>query len=120
KLEWPALQARLASLCRTEAGQELGLNLTPNLDRAAIEERWREVEPLQKLAESGYIPPIGEQVAMENIFRSIKLRQILTGEALRTIFSLLTQVKHLHLFCENFESPCLTLKLFRANTYPLP
>lgn len=120
KLEWPILLTQLAELGQTEDGKRYLLGLQPNLSKEKIQERWNLVEPLRQMASHGYRAPIGELPKLDHIFRAASLGQMLAGEELREVHSLLEATEKVHHFATDFAEKCSTLKKFRARLYPMP
>ena len=111
KLQWPRLLDLLASFTQTHAGKGHCLALKPSLSRQDIEDQWRETTPLRDLIRSGYVPPIGDLPELTGTFRATGLGQVLDGEALREILSLLQTVQGVQRFASDFASRCLPLQL---------
>ena len=120
KLEWPLLLAGLSGHCHTEEGKERCLALWPNKDRTEIEDRWRAVEPLRRLAGQSYRAPIGNLAPISQELRAAKLGQILGGLDLRAVFNVLESTRKVHGFAVDFETKCTSLRRFKANLHPMP
>ena len=89
KLQWTQLCEALAAEANTVEGHHTCLTLKPRFDKIDIELRWQDVLPLRDLLRSGYRPPIGELPEMHLIFRAVSLGQILEGESIWSVFTLL-------------------------------
>jgi DNA mismatch repair protein MutS2 len=119
-LQWDLLLDKLAGHAQTTPARQLCLNLPVNLSKTEIEQRWEEVEPIRALVSKGYTPPVGELGFMEPIFKSIKVGQILDGEALRDILVLLDTTKRVQRFTLDFGGDNRTLGNIGRLLYPLP
>lgn len=120
KLEWPLLVETLAGFCQTLPGRDRALALTPQLEKDAVLERWHDVEPLRRLVGQGYRPPIGELQALGHLLRAAGLGQILGGQELRQIATLLEATRKVHAFAGDFTARCTTLRRFHLHLYPMP
>ncbi len=120
KLEWPLLVERIAGHTHTDEGRERSLALVPNLAREAIEERWRAVEPLRRLASQSYRAPVGMLAPIGPFLRAAKLGQILGGVELRMVANVLESTRKVHGFAADFEARCTSLRRFRGSLHPMP
>jgi len=119
KLDWPVLLESLAGRTQTEQGKARCLQLKPTLRHQEIQRRWASVGPLRNLLRDGYRPPIGDLATMTGIFRAIELGQILVGEDLCQILRLLTAVRHVKTFADDFSERCQPLAEMSGQLYPL-
>lgn len=120
KLQWSQLCEALAAEANTIEGHHSCLHLKPRFDKLDIELRWQDVIPLRDLLRSGYRPPIGELPEMQLIFRAVSLGQILEGEAIWSVYTLLQMVRSVHQFAMDKQERCKTLGTFYRLIHPLP
>ncbi|MEZ4742235.1 MAG: hypothetical protein R3B45_07295 [Bdellovibrionota bacterium] len=120
KLEWQRLLTKLESFCHSEDGVRLCNTLKPALTRTQVEQRWAIVEPLKDLADQGYRAPIGALIPMQKVFRASSLGQILEGNELRDILSLLLSVEKVDRFLSDFSDRCSPLAKIKTQVYALP
>lgn len=120
KLQWHLLLKKLASFAQTPAGEDDCLNLKPNKSIDDINTLWAQVVPLRELIQSGYTPPIGETPILDDVFQACSVGQILDGESLRAVLSLLQTVKALLSFTRSMKDRCSTLIRFNSSLYSLP
>ncbi|MBC7532815.1 MAG: Smr/MutS family protein [Oligoflexus sp.] len=120
KLEWHQLCEALAAEANTIEGHHSCLTLKPSFDILDIELRWQDVIPLRDLLRSGYRPPIGELPEMHLTFRAVSLGQILEGEAIWSVYTLLMMVRNVHQFATDKQDRCKTLAKFYRLIQPLP
>ncbi|RYZ58164.1 MAG: hypothetical protein EOP07_07825 [Proteobacteria bacterium] len=120
KLQWSQLCEALAAEANTVEGHHSCLILKPNFDKLDIELRWQDVIPLRDLIRSGYRPPIGELPEMHLTFRAVSLGQILEGEAIWSVYTLLQMVRNVHQFAADKQDRCKTLGKFYRLILPLP
>ncbi len=120
KLQWPQLCEALAAEASTVEGHLNCINLKPSFDKLDIELRWQDVLPLRDLVRSGYRPPIGELPEMHLTFRAVSLGQILEGEAIWSVYTLLQMVRGVHQFAMDKQERCKTLGKFYRLIQPLP
>ena len=120
KLQWHQLCEALAAEANTVEGHHSCLTLKPSFDRLDIELRWQDVIPLRDLLRSGYRPPIGELPEMHLTLRAVSLGQILEGEAIWSVYTLLMMVRNVHQFASDKQDRCKTLAKFYRLIQPLP
>ncbi|MBC7660925.1 MAG: Smr/MutS family protein [Chitinophagaceae bacterium] len=120
KLQWSLLCEALAAEANTIEGNQSCLTLKPRFDKLDIELRWQDVLPLRDLLRSGYRPPIGELPEMHLTFRAVSLGQILEGEAIWSVYTLLQMVRSVHQFAMDKQERCKTLGKFYRLIHPLP
>ena len=120
KLQWSQLCEALAAEARTVEGNHSCLHLKPVFEKFDIEIRWQDVIPLRELLRSGYRPPIGELPDMHRTFRAVALGQILDGEEIWSVFTLLQMVRNVHQFALDKQDKCRTLQKFYRLIQPLP
>jgi DNA mismatch repair protein MutS2 len=120
KLQWSQLCEALAAEANTVEGHHSCLILKPRFDKLDIELRWQDVIPLRDLIRSGYRPPIGELPEMHLTFRAVSLGQILEGEAIWSVYTLLQMVRNVHQFAMDKQDRCKTLGKFYRLIMPLP
>lgn len=120
KLEWPRLVETLVSQAQTDDGRSVCAALEPNLSIEEIERRWSEVAALRNLARTGYFAPIGALAAMQTVFKSVQVGQILGGHELRMVYDVQVAVKKVYAFASDLQNRCAPLKHYKAQLYPMP
>lgn len=120
KLEWPILLKQLAAKTQTIEGRQICLNLKPDLSAGDVRTQWEEIEPIRRLIQSGYTPPIGELPQMNGIFRAASLGQFMDGPSLWDVLTLLTTVKHFQRFAGDFADKYPILMRYQKMIYSLP
>ena len=118
-LEWSILTTELASYCQTEEGTQRAGDKNALLDCNAIKERWASVVPLLELRKQGYSPPIGELKSIYPISKAAKKGQVLDGEQLLVVGSLLESVHRISSFTSDLGNRCATLEKVRENIYEI-
>lgn len=120
KLQWQDLLEIVEAGAQSIEGQEICRHILPSLQKEEIEEGWNLQRPVRDLIRSGYKPPLGEIPNLRPVFRGAKLGQILDGESLWNVLSLLQIVRHFHRFSQDFQDRCPTLLRYQKLTYSLP
>ena len=120
KLEWHQLIEILADFCQTEDAKVAVGGLKPDKSLHEVRDLWHLTEPLRDVANQGYTAPIGNLQPMLPVFKAAELGQILSGEDLWEVLTLLTSTSQIQSFCQDFGERCVTLSRLRKRIYTLP
>jgi DNA mismatch repair protein MutS2 len=120
KLDWALLLKEIAGHCQTDQGRVKVESLKPDLDGNQVRERWADTLSLKNLIEQGYAAPVGFIPELKGIFRALSIGQILDGNHLRDISTLLTSTKFVHGFSSDFSLKARVLEKWRAGLMPSP
>jgi DNA mismatch repair protein MutS2 len=120
KLDWTLLLKEIAGLCQTDQGRVKVESIRPTLEASRVRERWADTLSLKTLIELGYSPPVGFIPELKGIFRALSIGQILEGNHLRDLSTLLKSTKFVHGFSSDFCLKARVLEKWRADLVPLP
>jgi DNA mismatch repair protein MutS2 len=120
RLEWPSLKVWLAGLAQCPVARQMCEDLSPNLNRVAIEERWSKVSALRSLVVEGYRAPVGELPYMEKLFRAAEVGHIFDAVELKEFLVLLQASRNVFGFVADLADRCIPLRHYKAQICPLP
>ncbi len=119
KLDWPILTTQLAEYAKSEEGILSCANLALLDDTDDIVRSWGDLRDMKRIVSDGYKIPLRELPSLRLLLRAIELGQILNGQELYLIWSLLENTSRLYSFADTLKERYPVLGSFRSNLLPI-